>query len=196
MEKTLTKQDILDLFAVAEKRSAEADKRSAEANKMSAEANKRSAEAEKRFEKRSNKLESLFTGQWGKLIESLVAGDLVNLLKQRGIDVKHTALRLKRRYNGRQMEIDIIAINRTEIVAVEVKTTLLPDDVNDFIENLNDFKEAFSEYKNMKLYGAVAYLRVESKAEVYADRKGLFVIRATGKSASITNNKNFKPEIF
>ena len=31
-----------------------------------------------------DKLEELFNGQWGKLMESLVEGDLVGLLQQRG----------------------------------------------------------------------------------------------------------------
>ena len=37
-----------------------------------------------------DKLGELFNGQWGKLMESLVEGDLVGLLQQRGIAVHHT----------------------------------------------------------------------------------------------------------
>jgi len=126
----------------------------------------------------------------------LIEGDLVNLIKQRGVNVEYTATRLKRKYNGRHVEIDIIAVNTTEIVAVEVKTTLLPDDVKNFLEELQIFKEVFPEYKKKRLYGAVAYLKVESEADVYSERKGLFVIRATGNSASITNDEKFKPKAF
>ena len=46
------------------------------------------------------------------------------------------------------------------------------------------------------IYGAVAYLRAEEEANKYAERQGLFVIRATGDSASIINKKDFKPTAF
>lgn len=39
----------------------------------------------------SKKLEKLFTSQWAKLIESLIEGDLINLLRAFGINV-HTPL--------------------------------------------------------------------------------------------------------
>ena len=35
------------------------------------------------------RLEELFNGQWGKLMEALVEGDLIELLRQRGIEVDH-----------------------------------------------------------------------------------------------------------
>ncbi len=48
-------------------------------------------------------------------------------------------------------------------------------------------------YTNRKVYGAVAYIRSAS-SEVYAEKKGLFVIRAVGKNAMLMNAKNFKPK--
>ena len=39
---------------------------------------------------RLRKLDELFNGQWGKLMESLVEGDLVKLLAERGMAVDHT----------------------------------------------------------------------------------------------------------
>ncbi|MEA3639735.1 MAG: hypothetical protein VBE63_07305 [Lamprobacter sp.] len=41
------------------------------------------------------KLRSLSTSQWGKLMESLVEGDLVNLLRARGIAITDTTTQLK-----------------------------------------------------------------------------------------------------
>lgn len=42
----------------------------------------------------------------------------------------------------------------------------------------------------------MAFLRSESEAHLRAERKGLFVIRATGKSASIINGVDFRPVVF
>ena len=56
--------------------------------------------------------------------------------------------------------------------------------------------EAPSVYRGRRTYGAVAYLKADEAADVYAERQGLYVIRATGSSASITNEKNFRPRTF
>jgi hypothetical protein len=40
----------------------------------------------------------------------------------------------------------------------------------------------------------VAYLRVDGAADRAAYRRGLFVIRATGNSARITNDAGFAPK--
>ena len=47
------------------------------------------------------------------------------------------------------------------------------------------------EYAGRRIYGAVAYLKAHQQSDVRAERLGLFVIRATGSSASITNREEF-----
>ena len=150
----------------------------------------------KETDKKMKELQHLFTGHWGKLIESLIEGDLINMLAKRGINIRNTYTRATYTYNHQKGEIDIIAANGNEVVVVEVKTTLHPKDVEEFIETLTIFKKAFPIYKNETIYGAVAYLKTESKADLRAERMGLFVIRATGNSATITNDKKFKPTAF
>ena len=143
------------------------------------------------------RLEELFNGQWGKLMEALVEGDLVELLSRRGLEVDHTVCNLKSKNGAPRWEIDIIAANGEEVVAVEVKTTLKVKQVADFIETLKVFPdEAPAVYRNKRVYGAVAYLKADEAADVYAERQGLYVIRATGSSASITNQDGFKPRTF
>ena len=89
-----------------------------------------------------------------------------------------------------------MATNGNEVVVVEVKTTLELNDVKDFQKQLNVFTEFASECKGKKVYGAVAFLKADSSVDVFAEKAGLFVIRATGSSASIINKKNFKPKVF
>ena len=139
---------------------------------------------------------ALFTSQWGKLIESLVKGDLVNLLRHRGIDVHDTSERRKGNHEGENYEFDIIAHNGSEIVIVEVKTTLRTQDVKLFLSKLAKVKLWLSEYKHFKIYGAVAYLKAEEASDIMAMNKGLFSIRATGNSATITNASEFVPFVF
>jgi len=160
---------------------------------------KKFQDTDKKFQdtdKKLNKLEYLFTSQWGKLIESLVEGDIITLLNQRGIEVTDTLKRRAGCRDGINYEFDIIAINGNEIVIVEVKTTLRPGDIRDFLKKLKQAKNWMPEYSDKKVYGAVAFLTEDSGTSSLAERKGLFVIRATGDSASIINRNDFVPKIW
>ena len=150
----------------------------------------------KEMAKEVKRLDGSFGDRWGKLMESLVQGDLIKLLQDRKIDVIGVAKEHKRTIDGKNYEIDIIAINGQEIVAVEVKTTLDKEEVDDFLKKLKVFKKFFKEYSDRKIYGAVAYLKENQGSAGYSQTKGLFVIRATGSSASIVNKKSFRPKTF
>ncbi|MCX6154832.1 MAG: hypothetical protein NT007_11810, partial [Candidatus Kapabacteria bacterium] len=91
-------------------------------------------------------------------------------------------------------EFDIIAENGNEIVVVEVKTTLRPRDIKEFLDELKIFKQILPKYKDNIVYGALAYLQEDSNCSTLAEKKGLFTIRAKGKSAWISNQEDFKPK--
>ena len=152
--------------------------------------------SQKKTDEGLKKAKGLFETQWGKLMESLVEGDLVKILNERGIAVKNTYMNVKSKFGEDQYEYDIVAGNGAETVVVEVKTTLRIKHVKRFLEDIKKFRGRLSVSKNKTIYGAVAYLRVEEEAEKFAEKHGLFVVRATGDSASIINKKDFKPKVF
>jgi len=156
-------------------------------------------ETDKKFKETDRKmkeLQNLFITQWGKLMETLVEGDLINLLKSRGIDVNRTSQRVSGNHNGNPFEFDIIAMNGKDVVVVEVKTTLRVKDVKKFTEKLSHIKIWMPELANKNILGAVAYLTQNSGSHIMAANKGLYVIRATGNSATIINDKDFKPHTY
>ena len=157
---------------------------------------KETAEQMKGTDRRLKALDKLYNGQWGKLMESLVEGDLVKMLKERGIDVRQTSRNLKNEGGERNWEFDLLAVNGDEVVVVEVKTMLKVKDVDHFLNKLGDFKELVSYHKDKKVYGAVAYLKADQSSNIYAEKQGLFVIRATGSSAKIVNDEGFKAKKF
>ena len=180
----------LDAMAVREEqRQIESDKRDQE---RKAELN----EALRDSRRRINKLDELFTSQWGKLVEAVVDGKVVELLNERGIEVEQTSQRCEGVYEGKTQEIDILAINGAEIVAVEVKTTLRPEDIGIFENKLKVLKLWMRQYADKKIYGGVAYVRADAGSAKLAAKRGLFVIRAVGESARIINSPNFKPRSF
>lgn len=147
-------------------------------------------------DRRLRKAEDLITTQWGKLMESLVKGDLGKLLAGRNVGVHGLARDTEKRRGGESYEVDIIAVNGEEIVVVEVKTTLRSEDVGRFRSKLGRFKEWWPEYRDRKVYGAMAYLKTWDDVAREAERRGFFVIRATGDNLSIVNAEDFEPRVF
>ena len=135
-----------------------------------------------------------FDTQWGRLVESLVSGSIVRLFKEKGIEVHDTAERLRGVHGGKQFEFDIIAKNGNEIVIISVKSTLTVKYVNEHLDDLKHASVWLKEYANHKIFGAVAFLRAHEKSDLYAEVMGLFVIKATGDSASIINQESFIPK--
>lgn len=149
-------------------------------------------EADRRFRQADGKFDS----RWGQFMESLVEGDLVPLLQARGIEVDTTSGRYKKKRNGEHMEIDIVALNGGEAVVVEVKTKLRAGAVTRFVEKLQVFQDWFPDHRHRTIYGAMAYLEGSEDVARYAERQGLFLIRATGNSASIVNAPDFRPRAY
>ncbi len=187
-----TEQEIREVRRLMAETAEENRKRAEEDRKRSQEADKRAKEADIRLKK----AEELFTSQWGKLVESLVEGKLVELLQARNIDVYHTSTRVRGQRGAAQWEYDVVAHNGEVVVVVEVKTTMKVADVRAFLAGIEFFKQREWRYQRDRVYGAMAYLRADESAAVFAERQGLFVIRATGDSASIINKDSFRPRSF
>jgi hypothetical protein len=224
MSDTVTIADIYKLFEKteaqfaefqkeADRRSAEADRRSAEAkveaDRRSAEAERRNAEADRRREEANRSMEELkkqvrettkavnsLTTRWGRFVEEMVEPAVVKLFQERGIDVTQTMSRLKSQRPGAAMEIDIVAVNGSELVAVECKSRLSKDDVNDFVTRLQRFKLAFPQFRDFQVYGAVAGIEIDQGIDAYAYRQGLFVIKQSGDTVKIINDVQFQPVDF
>lgn len=174
----------------------ETDRQFKETDRKFQDTDRKFQDTDRKLNKRFNELYGLFSSQWGRLVESLVEGDLVPILQRRGIKVEQTARRVKGSHEGLSYEFDIVARNGTEVVVVEVKTTLKPKHIREFLDKMTSFKTWVEEYAPNTIYGAVAFLQADAGAEQMAENKGLFVIRATGDSAAIVNKADFVPRTF
>lgn len=182
-------QQVWQLFVETDRQFKETDKKIQETDRIL-------TEKFQETDKKINKLSELFTSQWGKLVESLVEGDLVKLLNNREITVESVIQRRKGSKEGENFEFDLIEVNTEEMVIVEVKTTLRPQDVEHFHKKLWKAKTFMPEYRHMRIYGAVAYISAHGSSDSMAENLGFFVIRATGSSSTIINKDNFKPKAF
>ncbi len=130
------------------------------------------------------------TTRWGRFVEELVRPAVIRMFRDRGIDINQTSLRVKS--EAVKIEIDILGVNGDVVVAVECKSRLSQDDVDEMCDRLRKFKSAFPQYANYQIYGAVAGIEINESVDVYAYRKGLYVIRTSGDSVEIANDEKFK----
>ena len=140
--------------------------------------------ATKAREKTMDKFMGLFTSQWSRMIEELVKPVSVKLFKNVGIDIDHVFEGgSHRRDNGQEIEVDAILVNTTAVVAIEVKTTLRKDDVDHFVKQMAIFQDMFREFRGKTVYAAMAAMHFNEYSDVYAKRKGLFILRANSDYA-------------
>ena len=133
------------------------------------------------------------TTRWGRFVEELVQPAVLRLFQEKGIDIKEIYPRARVKRQGIAMEIDVLAVDDTDVVLVEFKSRLSKDDVDEFLEKLTRFKIAFPHYKNYQAYGAVAGIEIDEGIDRYAYNKGLFVIKPSGDTVEIINDENFRP---
>ena len=154
-------------------------------------------ETDERMDRRFRQLEGLFGNQWGRLLEALVEPGVLRLFQGRGIAVHNVYRRALAQVGGNSMEIDLLLENTNEAIAVEVKSQLTVEWINDFLDDLAEFHRFFPKYKGYRLYGAVAGLNVAQDVARYAYRRGLFVLSITGNDmVQIQNDVKFKPRDF
>ena len=198
--------------AEAETRQKEAETRQKEAETRQKEADRRLAENDRLIGELRASIKDLGKNvkgmgvSIGEITEAItVSGKIIELVNRfDGIEVDSFAHNLEKTYkidpnrvlegtNRRQFEIDGLALGESEAVVIEAKTKLNRGDIDSFIKGLERFKEAFGEYAGRDIYACVAFIRANDKTLAYAEKRGLFVIRATPPDVKLLNSKGFKP---
>jgi len=204
MSESVTIADIYQLFRTSaeefDRRLRESDRRIEQARLESdrrieqakLESDRTIAELKRTVEQTNRAVNSLTT-RWGRFVEELVQPAVLRLFQEKGIDIKEIYPRARVKRQGIAMEIDILAVDDTDVVLVECKSRLSKDDVDEFLEKLTRFKIAFPHYKNYQAYGAVAGIEINKGVDRYAYRKGLFVIKPSGDTVAIINDADFQP---
>ena len=145
----------------------------------------------KKIVAQTNKQVGGITSRWGEFVENLVRPAAVRMFREKGIEVHFTALRVEAQDEKGSIEIDVLAENTNEVVAIEVKSHLEVRDVKRFLITLDRFKQALPKYQNYKLYGAIAGIKVDERADEYATQEGLFLIKPSGDTVAIVNDQSF-----
>ena len=161
------------------------------------ETDKKFQDTDKQFKETDRKIKEV-TGNIGKLgnrlgefIEDAVRPAVVRLFRQRGIDVHEVHPNVSSQRADEGVEIDVLVVNDVEIVAIECKSKLSVDDINEHVERLAKIKRLLPSYANKRVLGAVAAMVIEDSVAQYAYRKGLYVIGQSGDHLEIRNAVGF-----
>ncbi len=122
---------------------------------------------------------------FGDMAEYVSFTNLERLLhEQAGIAIKGVTKRWRMTHEGRGYEFDLIALGTGVVVAIEVKTTLRSENVDNFSSSMLEFPAIFPEYRHSNIYGGFAYMKAQDGAEDRAHKHGMLTIRAIGGSTS------------
>jgi hypothetical protein len=130
----------------------------------------------------------------GEFVEWQVRPAAVRLFQERGIDVTELSSDLSVQRGDEGLEIDLLVVNGSEAIAIEVKSKLTQADVDEHLERLDKFKRLLPRYQSLKILGAVAAMVTPKEVASYAYRQGLFVIAQSGDNLVILNDQKFKPK--
>jgi len=118
----------------------------------------------------------------------------IRLFKERGIGVHELQQNIVVQDGNDGLEIDLLVISNHEVIAIECKSNLSVEDVNQHIERLSKIKKLISRYEKYRILGAVAAMVIPDEVAKHAYRKGLYVIGQTGNQLTILNGATFKPK--
>ena len=138
------------------------------------------------------KIEQDLGMRWDHAEEVIYRG-IKNNLKAKGIDVYTVHKNLK----TENAEFDVVAINGSQVIVVEVKNKLKKDHLDRFESHtLALFKQEFPKYKDYELFGWVGGLIVSDHVEQLAEQRWFFVFRQNGDHVEIVNSLDFVPKKF
>jgi hypothetical protein len=132
----------------------------------------------------------------GDFVEEMVRPAAVRLFQERGINVHEVHQNVSSFRNGEGIEIDLLVVNDTDVIAIECKSSLSIDDVNEHLKRLEKLKRLLPAYANKQVMGAVTGMVIPDNVAHYAYRQGLFVIAQTGGHLAIRNDAQFQAAIW
>ena len=160
-----------------DRRSEEFDRRSEERAREAAEADRRFREYREESQRRMDDINQRMGGVsnvQGEIAEDLFRRNIKKVLKKFDMDMDEVYHNLKAPGVG---EYDVVAVNGSEAVVVEIKNKLKANDIRKFYEiQLPRFKTAFPQFTNYKVYGGLGALVMSDEQEKEIAAMGLFVL--------------------
>lgn len=203
---TPTLDDVWLLFKETDRKMQETDRQIQETALRIKETDRQMQETDQRIEKLREEMQlsikaanasiGKLGNRLGEFVEEAVRPAAVRLFRECGIDVHETQRNIKVQRLGESLELDLLVVNDQDTVAIECKSNLSIDDVNEHLERLAKIKRLIPRYKNNRVLGAVAGMVIPDNVAAYAIKKGLYVIGQTGDHLALRNASTFVPMVW
>jgi predicted nuclease with TOPRIM domain len=142
-------------------------------------------ESTKEFRKSIDKSMGELSNKLGSIVEKIMIPDLPK--KFNALGYSFTELSTFIISEGIYAQFDGLLENGTQAVAVEVKTTLRVDDINDHLLRMEKLcQHANKKGDTRQFMGAMAAIITDKSAKAYALKHGLFVIEPSGNNVKVT----------
>jgi hypothetical protein len=202
MPETLTFEKVWQMFQETDRKFQDTDRKFQETDRKFQDTDRKFQETRREIEETSRMVKDLarrfgdLGNRLGEFVEGMVKPAAVRLFQQRGIAVHEVHSRTTITRDGQTIEIDLLVVNDTDLVAIECKSRLTLESVENHIAVLGKIKRLQPRYAAMNLYGAVAGIVIDTNAREFAEKSGLFVIAQSGDGVEIVNAPDFAPARF
>lgn len=135
--------------------------------------------------------------KFGSFTEGLALPSMSKILSKRfGMEVISPSVRA--RNNGRSMEVDVLAYSKTrdEVYAVEVKSHLRQDAIEQMKKILREFHDFFPGHEGKKIYGILAAVDAPEGLREQVLREGIFLARIHDGQFELQVPDDFQPRAF
>ena len=212
-----TLDDILRLFQETDRKFLETDRKFLETDRKFQETDRKFQETDRLFQETDHKLERFVKessisrketdraikavstnlgklgNRLGDFVEEAVRPAAVRLFRECGIDVHEVQQNITVTRAGESLELDLLlVVNDKDVVAIECKSNLSVDDVNEHEARLAKMKRVLPRYKDSRILGAVAGMVIPEHVALYAIRRGLYVIGQNGDHLELRNQQPFR----
>ena len=187
--------DAVSFFREVREMQKETERRFQETERRFQETDRKFQETDRKFDK-TDILIGRLGNRLGDFVEGMVKPSAVRIFQERGIKVHQVSRGVEAERDKKKIQIDLLVVNDVELVAVECKSSLSVDDVNEHLERLTKVKIFLPQYRDMRVMGAVAAMVIPENVGRYAYKKGLFVLCQKGDSMVILNDDNFEPKVW
>ncbi len=160
----------------------------------SLESEKRWKESEKRWKEIQEELGGIGKSN-GAIAEDFFYSALEKSMSVAKLNFDYIDRNFNRKRNQIQAEYDIILYNDYKVLIVEVKYNFKKKYLLEFYQSLKKFKSLFPEYKDYKLFGAIAAMTFEKEALDEAKDFGFFILTQNNQDVKILNDNDFEPNV-
>ena len=187
--------DIWRLFQETDRKFQETDRKFQETDRKIQETTAQMKETDRKLKEVTASIGKL-GNRLGEFIEDAVRPSAVRLFRSRGIEVHEVHQNVSSQRGEEGIEIDLMVVNDRDVVAIECKSNLKLDDVNEHLLRLAKLKRLLPKYADSKVMGAMAAMVVPDNVARHAYRQGLFVIGQSGDHLEIRNDASFTPAVW